>query len=413
MKTIWLVLLMAVLNPGREIMARERRNSESLVDTLEQKRDARVGHFGHRLEGEYRGGYIFQTNRFLAGYNEREKVIDRFNAMHLKYAFQARKGTLEERVFGGVYQGVGVAWYRFGNRREVGEPGVVYLFQGARIARFSPCVSLNYEWNFGLSWGWHPYDKEHNSYNVMMGSRVNAFINTNFYLDWEASSRVRLRLGLDLSHFSNGNTRLPNAGLNTIGAKLGLVYCLDGDKTERFKTLMEGMPVFQRHMSYDVVLFGSWRRKVYEESGEFVLSPSAYAVLGAGVSAMYNLSYKVRLGGAFDVVYDASANEFYAHDPSMGSGFVKPPLSAKVALGVSARAEYVMPFFTVGVGLGRNVLHRGGELKAFYQMLYLKLAVTRSTFLHVGYRLQEFSTPNYLMLGVGFRLNNKYPRFQR
>lgn len=30
--------------------------------------------------------------------------------------------------------------------------------------------------------------------------------------------------------------------------------------------------------------------------------------------------------------------------------------------------------------------------------------------LHIGYNLQDFQTPNYLMLGLGFRFNNKYPK---
>lgn len=43
-----------------------------------------------------------------------------------------------------------------------------------------------------------------------------------------------------------------------------------------------------------------------------------------------------------------------------------------------------MPYFTVGFGLGFNVLHKGGDLKSFYQMLTLKVGVTRNTFVHVA-----------------------------
>ena len=53
---------------------------------------------------------------------------------------------------------------------------------------------------------------------------------------------------------------------------------------------------------------------------------------------------------------------------------------------------------------GFNVLHKGGDLKSFYQMLTLKVGVTHNTFVHVGYCLKDFQTPNYLMLGVGFQM---------
>lgn len=34
------------------------------------------------------------------------------------------------------------------------------------------------------------------------------------------------------------------------------------------------------------------------------------------------------------------------------SDIVRPPLGDQFALGLSGRAEYVMPFFVVGVGIG-------------------------------------------------------------
>ena len=365
--------------------------------------------FVHHAAAEFRGGGIFRTNGFLAGDNASGSPLRRYASLHLKYALGFAPGSAADRLYGGAVQGVGLAAYAFGNRRELGAPVAAYLFQGARVVRLSPSLSLNYEWNFGLSWGWRPYDASSNPYNVMIGSRVNAYINTNFFLDWRLSPRCRLQAGVDLAHFSNGNTRLPNAGLNVAGAKLGLLCLLSPPSSGGRAPSADAplLPAFRRHVSYDVVLFGSWRRKLYRESGSWHLSPKAYGVLGAGLSAMWNPGRKARVGGAFDIVYDASSNEFYAHDPSASDGFLNPPLTAKIAIGLSARAEYVMPCFTVGAGLGANVLHRGGELKAFYQMLYLKIAVTRAAFLHVGYRLQEFNTPNYLMLGFGFRLNDK------
>ena len=357
---------------------------------------------------EFRGGRLFPTNDFFAGRNQAGKAMRHYAACHLKYAFAAPPGSAADRLYGGAYQGAGLALYSFGNRGELGTPFVAYLFQGARIVRLAPFLSFDYEWNFGLSWGWRPYDSHANPYNTAVGSRVNAYINTNFHLNWRLSSRWRLQTGIDLAHFSNGNTRLPNGGVNVLGARLGLVGSLASSPSA---SSADGAPLplpsFRPRFVYDIVAFGSWRRKLYEDYGSWQLSPRAYAVLGAGLSVMYAPVRKLRAGAAFDVVYDASANEFYAHDPSSADGFFNPPLSAKVALGLSARAEFVMPVFTVGVGLGANVLHRGGDLKAFYQMLFLKIDVAHPVFLHVGYRLQEFKTPNYLMLGLGIRLNDR------
>ncbi|MDE6451151.1 MAG: acyloxyacyl hydrolase, partial [Odoribacter sp.] len=308
------------------------------------------------------------------------------------------------------YQGAGIGYFRFGNTAELGNPVALYLFQGARIATFSSRMSFNYEWNFGLSLGWKPYDPEYNAYNVMVGSKMNAYINTNFYFDWVLSSFLNLNAGIWLAHFSNGNSRFPNAGLNMVDFKAGLVCHLNRQEPVLSKMLNRtSVPAFPRHVSYDLTLFGSWRRKGYFSEDGFVPSPNAYKVLGVNLAAMYNVSYKFRTGVSLDWVYDASANVFVLSDPSTPQGFVKPPFNAQIALGASGRVEYVTPYFIVGVGMGANILHRGGDLRSFYQMLILKISVTRSTYLHIGYNLKDFRDPNFLMLGLGFRFNNKYP----
>ena len=166
------------------------------------------------------------------------------------------------------------------------------------------------------------------------------------------------------------------------------------------------------------MLFGSWRRKGVAVGDKQYAAPDAYGVAGFNFAAMYNFGYKFRAGLSVDGVYDGSAN-VYTEDYIVGYDggdpgyqFHTPSVDKQIALGISGRAEFVMPYFTVGFGLGFNVLHKGGDLKSFYQMLTLKVGVTHNTFVHVGYCLKDFQTPNYLMLGVGFRFNNKYPRLR-
>jgi hypothetical protein len=141
--------------------------------------------------------------------------------------------------------------------------------------------------------------------------------------------------------------------------------------------------------------------------------------MGFNFTSFYNIGYRLRTGISVDGVYDSSAN-IYTEDyiiPADGSDpgytFYKPPLKNQLALGLSARAEYVMPYFSVNIGLGANVIHGGGDLKGLYQILALKIETSRNTFVHIGYNLQNFKDPNYLMLGFGYRFHNQYPTFYR
>lgn len=371
----------------------------------------------HRLEIGGRPGYIIPTNKFLRGENERSRPIRYAFSSHLKYAFQFHPDSRTGQIYRGAYQGIGFAYYNFENSREIGNPKAAYLFQGATLAEITPRLSFDYEWNFGLSTGWNPYDYDKNPYNGMVGSKVNAYMNVNFYFRYLLSRYFDLIYGVTFTHFSNGNTKFPNAGLNAADIKAGITYNIN----RQVNYLSQGLPGytslirdFPRHISYDVVLFGSWRRKGIVFDGEPMASPDKYTVLGFNINPMYNLGYKLRIGASLDGVYDSSANIYTEDyiisygDPNPGYTFYKPAVNKQLALGLSARAEYVMPYFDVGVGIGANLLHGGGDLKGFYQILALKIKVTRYSFIHIGYNLQNFDTPNYLMLGIGLRLNNQH-----
>ena len=378
--------------------------------------------FIHQLSIEGRAGYIFPTNLFLEGENDKRERIETPLSTHLKYSFRFRPNTYINNLYRGVYQGIGLAHYNFGNNEELGNPTAIYLFQGATIAQLSRKISLNYEWNFGLSGGWIPYDKDFNSKNGMMGSKLNAYMNTNFYFEQQLSSQFDLIYGLTLTHFSNGNTKFPNAGLNATEVKVGLTYNFNREINTNSTQLYLSphfIQKFPRHISYDVVLFGSWRRRGVSFEDYLIAAPDRYSVMGFNINPMYNMNYNLRFGLSLDGVYDSSAN-IYTEDYIIGLGekdpgytFYKPSLKKQLALGFSTRGEYIMPYFTVGVGIGANIIHGGGDLKGFYQTLALKIEVTRSSFIHIGYNLQNFKNPNYLMLGIGYRFNNKYPCLYR
>lgn len=372
--------------------------------------------FIHGVSIETRPGYIFPTSSFLKGENPEGKYIDKSFSAHLRYSFRFRPNTLVDRIYHKPYQGIGVAYFSLGERKHLGDPVAVYLFQGARIAKFTPSLSLNYEWNFGISFGWKPYDPSDNPYNVIIGSEANAYLNAGLYLNWMLSRNIELTSGFTLSHFSNGNTGFPNAGLNTVDFKVGLAYNFNYNSNSPVNpaAYLHTVPEFRRHISYDVVLFGSWRRKgMITEYDQFIL-PDKYTVLGFNFTPMYNFGYRFRAGLSLDGVYDESAN-LYAGDDSSGSDpdLRKPPLINQMALGVSGRAEYVMPYFSIGFGMGVNVMRSGKDFGTIYQILALKMEITKSSFLHIGYSLSDFHDPNYLMLGLGFRFNNKGFAFHR
>jgi hypothetical protein len=79
----------------------------------------------------------------------------------------------------------------------------------------------------GLSYLTKPFDRVTNYKNIAIGSHVNGFMNFRLTLKQEITSRLRLDMGVGMSHCSNGAFKVPNLGLNMPTVDLGLGYSLN------------------------------------------------------------------------------------------------------------------------------------------------------------------------------------------
>lgn len=361
----------------------------------------------HRVGLDVRPGLMAQDNPFFKGENEAGKPIRHALSTHLKYSFQFSKNSEIGRLYPHAYQGIGVSYHYLDNQRELGSPVSVYAFQGSRIARLSRTLSLDYEWNFGASFGWKKHDAFTNAYNGAVGSKINAYINVGFLLNWQLAPRWNLTAGLDLTHFSNGNTHYPNSGVNLIGARIGVVRTFGPAAEEASRETME-LPVrerFQPHFTYDLIIYGATRKRAMLNEGSPYMIPGSFGLVGLNFHPMYNFNRYFRAGVSLDAQYDESANveNHYAGGGPDDPKFFKPPFREQFSVGFSARGELVMPIFSINLGVGYNVFQKGKDTQGWYQILALKTSLTRHLFLHVGYQLSKFKDPNNLMLGLGWR----------
>lgn len=365
----------------------------------------------HQIGLDVRPGYVVPTSSFLEGDNLGQKKIDRALSVHLKYAFRFGRDTDFGRMYPHAYQGIGLAYNRFSYSSELGNPVLLYAFQGSRIARLSRCLTLDYEWNFGASFGWKKYDELENSYNEVIGSKINAYINLGFMLNWQLHRQWNLVAGLDFTHYSNGNTHYPNAGINPVGVRIGVVHTLGVPEEEGAP--LPDLPrraAFRPHLSYDLMVYGATRKRGFIKDDIPCLVPGSFGIVGLNFAPMYHFCRYFRAGASVDMQYDESANiKDYKVDGTYGDDvkFHRPPFGKQLAVGLSLRAELVMPIFTVNVGIGHNLLCSGDDTKGLYQVLALKTFITRRLFLHTGYQLSKFKDPNNLMLGVGYRFGGK------
>lgn len=351
----------------------------------------------HRIAADAVPATIFHTNDFLRGGNEETRTMNHDMTFTLKYAFMNHDEVRPGSIHQGAYQGVGLARHEF--NRWLSNPISVYLFQGAPIINFSRRVSLNYEWNLGMAFGWNAYDEETNPENKVIGSKVTAYIDVDMYLRWMMSRYLDFNAGFSLSHFSNGNTTYPNLGLNTCGIRLGMAYCINRKLPPATPVVRESYPSC-RGLYTDVILYGAWKQGVGHQGDEYYLLPGRYAVMGFNVNPMYRLNPWLSLGASLDGVYDRSASREndYTEEPDH-------TFRRQVALGLSARSEFAMPYFSINFGVGTYLLGNRNNFRGVYEVLALKIHASQRAMVHIGYSLVDFKTPNNLMIGLGWRFH--------
>ena len=365
----------------------------------------------HRLGWDFSATYVVPTHDFISGENKKGKSLQTKLDTHLKYSFKFSPDTYWGREYPHTYQGIGVAYNTFFNRKEMGSPVAVYVLQGSRIATFRPNLSLDYEWNFGASFGWKEHDAQTNPFNGVVGSKVNAYINLNFLLNWRFSSCWNLTAGVSGAHYSNGNTSYPNLGVNAFGLRIGVARTLGEDRSEHTSRVGSNS-TFQRYLCYDLMLFGGLRRKtIFPEDGGVLTAPGIFGVAGFNFAPMYNVNKYFRAGLSVDAQFDESANivDHIAgeYTSSEDLRFYRPSFMEQFALGFSLRGELVMPIFSINLGVGRNVICKGRDMNNFYQILALKVKLVKNLYLHVGYQLYKFEEPKNLMLGFGYRFKGR------
>ncbi|MBR5133943.1 MAG: acyloxyacyl hydrolase [Alistipes sp.] len=353
----------------------------------------------HRLSVELRPAYNIVSHYALRNGGD---PADASLSLHARYAFSANPESRLGRLFPSAYQGIGIAAYSYFHHSLTGTPVAIYIFQGARIADFNKRASIGYEWNLGYSFGWHP--------NEAMSSRGNILINIGVPIVWRVTDKWELTLTPDFTHFSNGDTSFSNAGSNLFGARIGATYHFDADcvpiSARRFIARSEEFDGGARRMSYDIVAYGAWRADRFIDDGSIYVVDKALPIAGLHFQPLYNLNNYFAIGGSLDLQIDSSLNLYNGVKDDEGNtiAYSRPPLWQQMEAGVSLRGEIRAPIFSLGVGVGYNLVDSGYDTSRLYTTFSLKAHLTRRLMLYIGYRLNSQQYTHNLMYGLGVRL---------
>lgn len=348
----------------------------------------------HRITAELRPALNMPTHGFYRGYNDMGKAVPYAGSAHLKYSFSLGPDCYSRQLYPTAYQGIGVAAQSFFNHDLVGAPIMIYIFQGSRIADIGNRLSFGYEWNLGASYGW--------KINKVVGSKCNIYINVGLPFTLDINQRWELSVGPEYTHFSNGDTTFPNGGANTVGMRLGVTWkSKPGSDDAPGKLLIQREDnlrtmKFAERVSYDLFMYGAWRADRYINEGRLHIINEPHAVAGMTFNPLYRLNRYFCVGPSLDIMLDRSAD--------LNCENIKLPATHQTSCGISTRAELTMPYFSINIGAGYNILTIADDLEGFYTTYNLKAFLSQKVFLAIGYRLGTVNYAHNLMFGVGLRL---------
>lgn len=352
--------------------------------------------------------WVPPTNDFFKGQNPEDKRINTNLSGDIRADFSFNPSTLEGILYPGLYQGIGVGMDTYFSNSLLGSPVSAYVYQGAPLFHFNNRLCFGYEWQFGAAFGWKHYDEQTADNNAVVSTPVTAHMGIGLKLHYSISERWQASFGISANHYSNGNTSWPNAGVNSIGATIGIAYIINSiDKTYGNYDYTD-IEIERYRWFYDITAFGSWRKRVViiGTPPEHQLCPGKFGVLGMQFSPMCKLNRWLAVGPALDFQWDESAGiEPYWVEGTSGDDikFERPPFNKQVSIGLSAHAELTMPIFSINIGLGYDMVNSKGN-EPFFQSLTLKTFITKNIYLNTGYRLGKFKDPQNLMIGIGIRL---------
>jgi hypothetical protein len=187
------------------------------------------------------------------------------------------------------------------------------------------------------------YNYENNNTNIAISTRWNNCTRFGFKVDWKMTEYLKLRSGVQITHFSNGRSSSPNSGINLLTGDIGVIKSWPQSKEYKQSAISENMGINQfEKFSLDLSLF-----RGFTSSG--VPEGATYHVNGMNFTMGYHTGdfFRLLLGFERDFneqMYHASRNNFFTREEAnivatrssvfVGSELFMGPVSIRNQLGV-------------------------------------------------------------------------------
>ena len=357
------------------------------------------------LTATHQRGLILPVEPFLRGDNTSGVPLRRFGTYSLRLD-RRTPGTQEWEVRHGRPQtGFGLTYFRLPSHEELGRPLAVYRYFRAPLGHGMGLLSLDYSAEIGLATGWRRYDLTTNPYNKLFSTRSTAYIYLGISARLPLGEHWTTFLDLGVSHFSNGNFKRPNAGLNAVSLGLGLRY----SPVQRSVVPHPVLPApWTPYTEWRLYLHGGTEKNLYYPAGLPAAEQNrglTHPLFGLGLVRSRRISFMSSLGAGLSLWYRSGGNTEVSLTSTgrlrrLNPGFAATNLRIGVfptytlhfnRFAALLQAEYLLLDPATAHGLGR-----------FYQKVGLRYGVSERVSLAVVVGARQFSVAEFVEWRVGY-----------
>jgi hypothetical protein len=276
---------------------------------------------------------------------------------------------------------------------DLGTPITGKVFGLLPFVEFKLTESRNQELNVRLSSGLgyvtRKWNLEENLLNKATGSHLNAAMRVHFMYHKKVTENIELTGLLGMTHFSNGNFRMPNLGVNSVEAGIGLNFNPKGKPST----------------SYPFAPDSSARtnRTEIQISGATKVTGLVYGkriyVGQVGLRQHFRCRQKSRFSAGFDVFYDRG--HFYRDNPDNAQG--KPRIKETTELGILLGHSLLMGNLQLITELGTYLYAPEWNKGLFYQRIGFKYEINQNWALRSILKT-HFARADYFEWGISYTL---------
>ena len=242
----------------------------------------------------------------------------------------------------------------------------------------------------GIGYVTKKFDFYNNRQNMAIGSHWNGNIQLGLIYQSKISSRLSLKTGLGLTHYSNGSVSTPNLGINMPSLFLGLQMGYGKVDDKMADSLKAFRPTLKRHQV--LINYG------YKE--KFISNPRQFHIFNIGYRWLKTLTPVRRWYLGADLVWDPTHP--YSHFLSNSNPRVG--IDNSTELGVLIGHRYDIGRFAMLTDVGFYLLNPYQTKYFSYQRIGFRYELSKDWFLN-GTLKVHFGTADYFEWGIGYKFN--------